>query len=87
MIGGSSFKDYVKKRVSELGRQRKALELTFAQGKAFYRMFQSELEEYPAVRAFARMGDAGFWRRRLYTIRYGFWKSGWIRNIALLMIL
>ena len=87
MIGGSSFSDYVKNRISHLKRQKEALEQTFAQGEAFYRVFQNELEGQPAVRAFARMGSAGFWRRRWYTVRYGFWKSGWVRNIALLLML
>lgn len=87
MIGGSSFPDYVKNRISNLKRQKEALEQTFSQGEAFYRMFQFELDGQPAVRAFARMGNTGFWRRRWYTVRYGFWKSGWMRNIALLLIL
>ncbi len=87
MIGGSSFSQYVKDRISHLKRQKESLEQTFAQGEAFYRLFRDELEEQPAVRAFARMGNAGFWRRRWYTVRFGFWKSGWMRNIALLLIL
>lgn len=87
MIGGSSFPDYVKNRISNLKRQKEALEQTFSQGEAFYHMFQYQLDGQPAVRAFARMGNAGFWRRRWYIIRYGFWKSGWMRNIALLIIL
>ncbi len=87
MIGGSSFSQYVKDRISHLKRQKESLEQTFAQGEAFYRLFRDEREEQPAVRAFARMGNAGFWRRRWYTVRFGFWKSGWMRNIALLLIL
>lgn len=87
MIGGSSFSAYIKNRVANLKKQREVLVQTFAQGAAFYRMFGDKLGERTAAWAFSRMGDAGFWRRRWYTVRYGFWKSGFVRNVALMLLL
>ena len=88
MIGGSGFFHYLKNRVSNIKKQRLALEQTFAQGRAFYRLFEKELPsgDCPAA-AFARMREAGFLRRRWYVIRYRFYKSGLLRNIALFFLL
>lgn len=87
MIGGSSFSAYLKNRLINLKKQREALELTFAQGTAFYRLFEDRLKGETATGAFSRMRDAGFWRRRWYAVRYGFWKSGFMRNVALMILL
>jgi glycosyltransferase involved in cell wall biosynthesis len=36
-----------------------------------------------AVEAYARLGDCGFLARRWYLARYGFYRTGWIRNLSL----
>lgn len=89
MIGGSGFFAYMKNRIMNLRKQRVALEQTFAQGKAFYLLFRDRLgeKEKETVRAFSQMEEAGPLRRRWYVVRFGFYKSGWMRNVALFLIL
>ncbi len=89
MIGGSGFFDYVKDRLRNLGKQRAAIRATFAQGKAFYQLFEGKLqgEDREILAAFAGMEDAGAVRRRWYMLRYGFCKSGSMRNVALFFLI
>lgn len=89
MIGGSGFFSYVKNRIINLKKQRAVLEQTFAQGKAFYLLFRDRLgeKEKRAVQGFSQMEEAGPLRRRWYVVRFGFYKSGLMRNIALFLIL
>lgn len=89
MIGGSGFFAYMKNRILNLRKQRVALEQTFVQGKAFYLLFRDRLgeKEKETVQAFSRMEEAGPLRRRWYVVRFGFCKSGLMRNVALFLIL
>ncbi len=89
MIGGSSFVSYMKNRISGLREQRKAIRQTFAQGRAFYEVFGTELpkREQGIAAAFAAMESTGAWRRKYNMLRYGFCKSGLIRNAALLLLI
>lgn len=89
MIGGSGFSEYVKNRISNLGKQRDALRQTYAQGAAFYTLFGGQMDEQNRVmaEAFATMSEAGGLKRRVYMLRYGFCKSGLLRNAALFFIL
>lgn len=89
MIGGSSFFDYAKNRISNLHRQREAICAAFAQGRAFYDIFGTELAEEKREIAlqFAQMSRMGIWRRKKAMLRYGFCKSGFIRNVALFLLI
>lgn len=89
MIGGSDFLDYVKARVSDLRSQRQAIRQTFLQGKAFYRVFGDRLsgEKRQIAKHFAGMAEAGAVRRRVDMIRFGFCKSGFVRNAALFWLI
>lgn len=89
MIGGSGFTDYMKNRVSNLHRQRAAIQETFAQGKAFYVVFGNRLigKKKKIARIFASMPDSGWIARRWHMIRFGFCKSGLIRNAALFFLI
>lgn len=89
MIGGSSFFDYVKNRISNLHRQREAIRAAFAQGSAFYDIFGAELSEEKREIAlqFAEMSRMGIWGRKKAMLRYGFCKSGFIRNVALFLLI
>lgn len=89
MIGGSSFFDYVKNRISNLHRQREAIRAAFAQGRAFYDIFGEALPEEKREIAFqfARMSRMGMWGRKKAMLRYGFCKSGFIRNVALFLLI
>lgn len=89
MIGGSGFSEYIKNRISNLGKQRDALRQTYAQGAAFYALFGRQMDEQSRglAEAFAKMSEVGGFARRAYMLRYGFCKSGWLRNFALFFIL
>ncbi len=89
MIGGSGFFAYVKKRIGNLKEQRAAVVATYEQGKAFYDMFGKQLpkEKAECASCFAKMKEAGFIKRRIWLIKYGYWKSGMVRNIALFFMI
>lgn len=89
MIGGRGFGEYFRDRVKNLREQREALARTFAQAEAFYRLYGDQIPGAvrEQVQAFSRMGNVGALRRRWYAVRYGFYKSGFMRNAALFLIL
>lgn len=89
MIGGSGFSEYLKNRIANLHRQRESIRETFAQGEAFYRVFGQKLPEdkQRIVQQFARMSRTGALGRREKMIRLGFCKSGFVRNMALFLLI
>nr|MBP3599375.1 glycosyltransferase family 2 protein [Eubacterium sp.] len=89
MIGGSGFSTYVGNRLKNMQKQKLAIRATFEQGKAFYQTFSGQLENdaKDVLATFARMDAAGFLRRRLWLVQYGFWKSGIVRNVALFFMI
>lgn len=89
MIGGSSYSSYLKKRLAHAGEQRQALRQTYRQGDAFCRVFGKKLdpEQLIVARCFAGMEHAGWLARRYRMIRFGFTKSGWVRNIGLFLMI
>ena len=88
-IGGSSYSGYLKRRLANVKKQRQILVQTYRQGAAFLRLFGERMDEKQRLVAeqFAGMEKAGFWGRRYRMLRYGFQKSGCIRNIGLLLLL
>ena len=96
-IGGTSYSGYLRKRISKMKEQRQVLFDTYRQGKAFLRVFDSQMtkeqrdgyfEELAATATkFATMADASFFGRRYLALRYGFLKSGLIRNAGLFFLL
>ncbi len=88
-IGGTSYSGYLKKRLAHIREQRQALLLTYRQGAAFFRIFGDRMDKKQREVAghFAGMEQAGFLRRRCCLIRYGFWKSGFIRNAGLFLLI
>lgn len=87
-IGGSSYGGYLKRRLAGIHKQRQALLMTYRQGAAFLRLFGTQMDERQRIVAerFAGMEQAGFFKRRFRMLRYGFKKSGWIRNIGLFLL-
>ncbi|MCM1245165.1 MAG: glycosyltransferase family 2 protein [Roseburia sp.] len=89
MIGGSSYFDDIKNRLSHLHKQRAVIRATVAQGCAFYEVFGKELPEEKRETAFqfAQMSKMGILGRRKAMLQYGFCKSGLIRNVALFLLI
>lgn len=89
VVGTKSFVSYVRNRLLTLSRQRLALRQNEEQAQALLDGFGSELsEEASAVlTAFAAMKTAGFFKKRYLLIKYGFWKTGWIRNAGVFLLI
>ena len=88
-IGGTSYSGYLRKRISKMKEQRQVLFDTYRQGKAFLRVFDSQMtkEQRKTATKFATMADASFFGRRYLALRSGFLKSGLIRNVGLFFLL
>lgn len=89
VVGTKSFAGYVGSRLSALGKQRLALKQTEEQAEAFLEAFALELsdENRAVLEAFAAMKTAGFLKKRYLLIKYGFWKTGLLRNIGVFLLI
>lgn len=88
VVGIKSFANYVSNRLFALGRQRLALKQTEEQAEAFLEIFASELsgKNKTILEAFVAMKTAGFLKKRYLLIKYGFWKTGLLRNIGVFFL-
>lgn len=89
VVGSKSFVGYVGSRLSALGRQRLALKQTEEQAETFLEVFGSELsgKNKAILEAFVTMKTAGFFKKRYLLIKYGFWKTGLLRNIGVFLLI
>ncbi len=89
VVGSQSFLNYVRDRLSSVQRQREALKKTEEQAEDFLEVFGEELseEKREVVEAFAALRREGFIRKRYLLIKYGFWKTGLIRNIGVFLLI
>lgn len=78
-----------KKRLAGLADQKSSIRATYRQGRLFYGIYRGELKgkSLEVVKNFAMMENASFVRRRLNMFRYGYKKSGTIRNIGLFLLM
>ena len=88
-VGGASFADQMKNRLGSIGRQREAIRETYRQGQSFYHLYMAQMPEGERViaEAFAGMERATWLSRRMIALRYGFTKSGILRNIGLFLLM
>lgn len=88
VVGGKSFFSYVKNRIFHY-KLRKSIEENILQGEEFQEYFGEFLksENKEILENFVKISKSGFLRRRYLLVKYGFWKSGWIRNVALFLFL
>lgn len=89
VVGGASQKEYRKDRISKLGKQRVVLYQTCAQAAAFLDVYGDRLgtEQKKIVQAFATLPEANWFVRRVRLFRYGFWKSGIVRNVGVFLVI
>lgn len=89
VVGSKSFFGYVKNRLSSLKKQKKALRKTEEQAAAFLRVYGKELsrKDKKTVEDFTALLTAGFFKKRYLLIKNGFWKTGLLRNIGLLLLI
>ncbi len=89
VVGDTGFLAYVRNRVSNLYEQREALEKLYLQAGEFLELYGDMLskEKKEILRQFASMRGKSILERRILVFRYGFWKTGLLRNVGLLIII
>lgn len=89
VVGDVSYVSYVKSRIKDLKQQKVAIAATIAQAKEFYQMYGDTLPKHAkrTVEYFLELETANWWKRRMLVMKYGFKKSGFTRNLGLLIIL
>ena len=86
-VGQGNFSDYVKKRSQSKEDIKKRIDATIRQAECFYRCYGSFLKKrkLKVIKHFIMLKEYHPVIRRLIMFRYGFFKSGLLRNVALLM--
>ena len=86
-VGQTDFKDYVKKRANSKEDIIKRIDATIKQAECFYRCYGSMMKKrkLKVLKHFVMLKEYNPIMRRLIMFRYGFFKSGLLRNLALLM--
>jgi hypothetical protein len=88
IVGNQNFLSYIKKRASSLTKQKEIIRITIAQGMEFYQIYQKELEkkEKKQVYLFAHLQNDNWFMKRVRIISGGYTKTGFLRNLGLLLI-
>ena len=89
IVGNTSQKNYLKNRLANLEKQQEVLYKTCGQAEAFLEVYREELsrEQREVLSAFATIPEQNWFVRRYRIFRYGFFKSGLIRNIGVLFVI
>ena len=88
-VGQNGFAAYVRGRASDRKDIENRLSETIAQARAFYECYKGRLSYRNAkiVNEFAGIESKSFFMKRYMILRYRFFKSGLLRNIALLLFI
>jgi glycosyltransferase involved in cell wall biosynthesis len=88
VVGGSGFMTYIQNRLANLHMQKEALHKLMLQAEDFLTLYHEFLPEESArlIKTFAGLKSMGVIRRRITILKYGYLKSGLIRNLGLLLI-
>jgi len=88
LVGGKGFAGYLKNRLGDLGKQKEALRALYRQAEEFLHIYDEILpgESKRQIKEFAALSRMGFIKRRLAILRSGYLKSGFIRNLGLVLI-
>lgn len=89
MVGNQSFSSYVRNRISSIKKQKEALHAIVSQAGEFYRIFHTELPapQKKQVYILAQLEKKNWFERRLLIVKYGYLKTGLLRNIGLLCLI
>lgn len=89
IIGNTSQKNYIKNRISHLAKQQDTIYRTCSQAEAFLDIYRDELskEQREVIHAFATIPEQNWFIRRYRVLKYGFFKSGLIRNIGVFWVI
>lgn len=89
VVGGASFMTYVRNRLVFLKKQKEALYILRRQAEEFLMLYGELLSDknIELIRTFVELEQLGFLCRRLTILRYGYLKTGIIRNLGLMIII
>lgn len=89
VIGNQDYTGYVANRLKYLNKQKHVLKQTQEQADEFFRIYQSTLNTSSAViiQEFSQLNNKNWFARRIVALKYGFFKTGIIRNIGILLCL
>lgn len=89
MIGDQSFQKYVLDRLKNLKDQNASIEKNFLQAKIFYKTYGHILNrnEKVIIKRFININTKNWLRKRIIVLKYGYLKTGFIRNFGLLLCL
>ncbi|QHQ62792.1 glycosyltransferase [Anaerocolumna sedimenticola] len=89
VVGNQNFLSYIHDRVSSLEKQKEVIYKTALQADEFYRMFESEMpiRQKLQVYSMANILNQNWIKRRHLVLKFGFMKTGVLRNLGLLYIL
>ena len=88
VVGNRSFFSYIISRISNLRRQRRALLELYIQAEEFASLYYKFIDSrnLEIINKFSKLHQKNFINRRVMLVRYGYLKSGIIRNIGLMFI-
>lgn len=89
IVGNIKFKDYFVNRVKNLKTQKESLLILQKQAEEFCDLYKDKLrkEDYNIILTFSRLNKMNFVLKRYYIIKYKFYKTGFIRNLAVFFLL
>lgn len=89
IVGDKSFRSYVVKSMASLIKQKNTIYQSISQCEEFYGIYKNELkkEEQEIIHTFHQLMAYSWVKRRYVLIKNGYLKSGFIRNIGLLLII
>ncbi len=89
LVGNKGYLSYIKDRITSINKQKKSLLASQRQAGEFYLLYEGFLadKEKKIIKTFANLDKLDFISRRVELFRNGFWKSGFIRNLGILIII
>lgn len=89
VVGNISQTSYIRDRISNLRKQRQVLYRTCEQASAFLQIYGDQLEpaKKELVNQFATIPQTNWFTKRYRILHYHFLKSGFIRNLGVLLII
>ena len=89
VVGNIGFLSYCKDRITSIKRQKDSLLKSQQQAAEFYILYKDLLdeEESKIIKTYAKLNKLDCISKRVEIFRYGFWKTGFIRNIGVLLLI
>ncbi|NLO08883.1 MAG: glycosyltransferase family 2 protein [Clostridiales bacterium] len=88
VVGNRGFISYFFNRIGNIRKQKRALSELYMQAEEFAFLYHNLIDgrKLDIISRFSKLGKENFIKRRITILRYGYLKSGIIRNIGLMFI-